>query len=70
MIWKDEAFYAWLDQWAIIYGQSSPSYEYLNKLYNSFYLMNVVENDYINGDLNEVFREFFDKNSEYISTLQ
>ncbi len=62
MIWKDEAFYAWLDQWAVIYGQGSTSFEFLKKLFDSFYLMNVVDNDYINGDLNGVFMEFLDKN--------
>jgi methylenetetrahydrofolate reductase (NADPH) len=52
MIWKDEAFSSWVEGWAIIYGNDSPSYEFLDKIHKSFYLMNVVDNDYINGDLN------------------
>jgi methylenetetrahydrofolate reductase (NADPH) len=59
-----------LDQWAIIYGLETPSFDFIKKLHSSFYLMNVVDNDYINGDLNAVFKEFFDKHQELISTLQ
>jgi len=31
--------------------------------------MNVVDNDYINGNLNEVFAEFFDKHADLINSL-
>jgi methylenetetrahydrofolate reductase (NADPH) len=52
MIWKEEAFLSWLDQWAVIYGSDSPSSKFLTNIHNTFFLMNVVDNDYINGDLN------------------
>jgi methylenetetrahydrofolate reductase (NADPH) len=52
MIWKEEAFQSWLDQWALIYGTDSTSFKFLENIHNSFFLMNVVDNDFINGDLN------------------
>ena len=68
-IWKDEAFQSWIDQWAIIYGQDSDSYKFLDKVYNNFYLVNVVDNDFIQGDLTQVFLDFIDQNKELIQTV-
>ena len=47
MIWKDEAFSSWMEEWAFIYGSDSSSYQYLKNIYDTFYLMNIVDNDYI-----------------------
>lgn len=60
LIWKTEAFNAWLDNWAVVYGIDTPQFKFLERCQNSFYLMNVVDNDFINGDLNKVFNDFID----------
>jgi methylenetetrahydrofolate reductase (NADPH) len=69
LIWKQEAFASWLDQWAVIYGFDTPQFHFLNKCHDSFYLVNVVDNDYITGDLNKVFLDFIDQNQELINSL-
>jgi methylenetetrahydrofolate reductase (NADPH) len=69
MIWKEEAFLSWLDQWAIIYGSDSPSHKFLENIHNTFFLMNVVDNDFINGDLDKLFSDFIDQNKELIDSI-
>lgn len=69
LIWKDEAFAQWLDPWALVYGFDSPSSEFLQRCHDTLYLMNVVDNDYINGDLDKVFDEFIKENKALIESL-
>lgn len=67
-IWKDEAFSHWLDKWAIIYDKDSKSYEYLQTVHDSYYLLNVVENDFINGNLPAVINKFIEENQHLIQS--
>ena len=50
MIWKDEAFSSW-SKWAQIYEAESESFQLLQRIHDTFYLMNIVDNDYIEGNL-------------------
>ena len=68
-IWKDEAFASWIDNWGIIYGVDSYQFEFLQRCHDSFYLVNVVDNDYINGDLNKVINNFIEESQNIIRTL-
>jgi len=69
LIWKQEAFASWLDHWGIIYGLDSPQFKFLESCQNTFYLVNVVDNDYVGGDLNKLFLDFIDENEDIISSL-
>ena len=69
MIWKDEAFQSWVDIWAVIYGNDNESYKFLEKVQRTFFLMNIVDNDFINGDLNKVILDFVDENKQLIDSL-
>lgn len=51
MIWKNEAFAGW-KRWAAIYEKDSSSHKTLTYIHDSFYLMNIVDNDYISSNLN------------------
>ena len=51
MIWKNEAFSLWIDDWASIYDNNTMSYSLLKKIYESYYLVNIVDNDFINSSL-------------------
>eukprot|EP01091_Cochliopodium_minus_P011384 TRINITY_DN3202_c0_g1_i1.p1 TRINITY_DN3202_c0_g1~~TRINITY_DN3202_c0_g1_i1.p1 ORF type:complete len:594 (-),score=196.68 TRINITY_DN3202_c0_g1_i1:158-1939(-) len=53
-VWKDEAFQLWKDQWENIYNDEK-SKSVLNNIYNTYFLVNIVDNDYINGNIFEVF---------------
>jgi len=61
-IWKDEVFSDWLLSWGVIYENESPSYQLLERINKSFYLVNVVDNNYIEGDLSKMFSDFIDEN--------
>lgn len=69
LIWKDEAFLSWVDQWGVIYGQETESYAFLKNIYDSFYLVNVVDNNFVNGNLNKVISDFIEENQDLISSL-
>lgn len=47
MAWKDEAFALWLSEWANLYPADSPSHAVLQRMHDSYYLVSVVDNDYM-----------------------
>ena len=51
LIWKDEAFSLWMNDWASIYEAQSESYELIKEIYDTYYLVNVVDNDFVDGDI-------------------
>ena len=51
LIWKDEAFSLWMNDWASIYEAKSESYKLIKEIYDTYYLVNIVDNDYVDGDL-------------------
>jgi methylenetetrahydrofolate reductase (NADPH) len=55
LVWKEEAFDLWISSWASIYSEESEAYEILYDIHDSVFLVNVVDNDYINGDIFQVF---------------
>ena len=50
-VWKDEAFSLWLSEWANLYNEESRSSELIHEIHNTYYLVNVVDHDFINGDI-------------------
>lgn len=50
-VWKDEAFDLWLSMWGSIYPPDSSSRRLLQHIHDTFFLVNVVDNDFTNGDL-------------------
>ena len=55
LIWKDEAFELWNSTWKDLYPEDSQAVKILEEIASSFYLVNVVENDYKNGDIFRIF---------------
>ena len=51
LIWQEEAFSLWIDDWAKIYDKKSESYKLLNEVYNNYYLVNIVDNNFVDGDM-------------------
>lgn len=54
-IWKDEAFNLWLNEWAIIYDKNSPSYNAIKEIHDTYYLINIVDHDFVEGDIFKIF---------------
>eukprot|EP01046_Picozoa_sp_COSAG06_P095455 COSAG06_NODE_41574_length_390_cov_0.470790_1_plen_94_part_10 len=53
-VWKDEAFGLW-KTWAEVYEDGSEAANVLSQVHDTYYLMSIVENDYVGGDLFSVF---------------
>lgn len=58
MVWKDEAFEIWTRGWARLYPEGEPSQKLLEEVQSSYFLVSLVDNDYIHGDLFAVFADF------------
>jgi len=57
VVWKDEAFGVWKSVWAQKYAEGSPSRVLLDSVINSYFLVNVVDNNFIDGDVFALFNE-------------
>jgi len=57
--WKDEAFSLWPFKWGHIYDKESQSREIIDNIYNTYFLVNVVDNDFINGNMFDIFEKMF-----------
>ncbi|CAM9308538.1 unnamed protein product [Ectocarpus sp. 12 AP-2014] len=57
MVWKGEAFRLWVDMWASLYDDESKSAELLHDIHDSYYLVAVVDNNFVDGNLWEIFSQ-------------
>ncbi len=48
--WREEAFGLWREQWAKLYEPGSKSREILDRIYHSYFLVNLVDNDFPKGN--------------------
>lgn len=55
VVWKQEALAVWKSRWLSLYEQGSASRKLLDNIINTYFLVNIVENNYINGDIFELF---------------
>ncbi len=53
--WKDEAFELWTMAWGVLYPEGSPSRALLQQLHDTYFLVSVVDNDFIGGDIFKAF---------------
>eukprot|EP01130_Rhizamoeba_saxonica_P000815 TRINITY_DN10723_c0_g1_i1.p1 TRINITY_DN10723_c0_g1~~TRINITY_DN10723_c0_g1_i1.p1 ORF type:complete len:615 (-),score=162.45 TRINITY_DN10723_c0_g1_i1:33-1877(-) len=56
--WKDEAFELWKAKWGRIYPKDSESRELINTIHDNYYLVNIVDNDFLNGNIFNIFTEY------------
>lgn len=52
---QDEAFDLWTEEWGSLYEEGSESRQVLESIAKSWFLVSVVENDFIKGDLFSIF---------------
>uniref|UniRef100_A0A6U4TV69 MTHFR SAM-binding regulatory domain-containing protein n=1 Tax=Hemiselmis andersenii TaxID=464988 RepID=A0A6U4TV69_HEMAN len=57
-VWKDEAFGLWNTQWKSLYPAGSASAGVIQQIHDTYYLVTVVDNDFVNGN---IFAPFSDK---------
>ncbi len=51
MVWKDEAFGLWKSQWKSLHAEGSTSAKIIDDIYNNYYLVTIIDNDFINGNI-------------------
>jgi len=56
-VWKDEAFDIWREGWASLYEEDSVSRKLLEEIPDTYWLLNLIENDYADGDIFAIFRK-------------
>ena len=57
LAWKDEAFDIWNEEWGALYPESSASRRLIETMRDSYWLLNLVENDFTDGDIFGIFRK-------------
>eukprot|EP00850_Spirogloea_muscicola_P007052 SM000034S12806 [mRNA] locus=s34:894582:899292:- [translate_table: standard] len=57
LVWKEEAFGVWQAEWGQLFPEDSPSKKLLTEIHDTFYLVSIVDNDYIRGDLFAIFQD-------------
>ncbi|KDP29529.1 hypothetical protein JCGZ_19242 [Jatropha curcas] len=56
-VWKDEAFEIWSRGWASLYPEGDPSRKLLEEVQDNYFLVSLVDNDYIHGDIFAIFAD-------------
>jgi len=64
MVWKDEAFSLWKTQWAKIYEAESISHSTITTVHNTYYLIAIVDNNFINGNIFTIFEKVLNMNNK------
>ncbi|XP_035989022.1 methylenetetrahydrofolate reductase isoform X2 [Fundulus heteroclitus] len=61
MYWKDEAFALWIEEWAKLYEDESPSRMIIKYIHDNYFLVNLVDNDFpLDNCLWQVIDDMFD----------
>jgi len=55
VVWKGEATAVWKSRWLNLYEPDSPSRKLLENAISTYFLVNIVDNNYISGDIFDVF---------------
>ncbi len=55
--WKGEAFALWVQQWGSIYEEGSEAADLIQRVHDEYFLVNLVDNDFVSGDIFRVFEE-------------
>ncbi|CAI5729819.1 unnamed protein product [Peronospora destructor] len=56
LVWKDEAFALWLKLWASLYEEGSQSAKLLHEIHDTYFLVSIVDNDFVNGNIWDLFK--------------
>lgn len=49
MIWAEEAFSLWSSMWLNLYEYDSESYELIERIRDTYYLVAMIDNDFSSG---------------------
>ena len=69
MVWKGEAFSLW-DLWAEIYEPDGRSFALINSIHDTYFLVSLVDNDFVKGNIYKVFETIQQLKSPQIAAAQ
>jgi len=69
-LWSEELFHNIKDEWISLYEKDSKSHKIISSLHDNYYLVNIVENDFVNGNLQEIIEKFILENAESIQNYE
>ena len=52
LVWAEEAFSLWTSMWLNLYDFDTPSFDLIETIRDTFFLVAIIDNDYIRGDGN------------------
>lgn len=58
LVWREEAFALLRTQWLELYEEGSPSRALLQKIHDTYYLVSLVDNDFVKGNIWAPFEDF------------
>ncbi|KAG2388649.1 hypothetical protein C9374_000088 [Naegleria lovaniensis] len=61
LVWKDEAFHILDSHWLSLYDENSNAHKVLKSISDEWYLLNIVDNDYIHGDIFALFKDVVER---------
>ena len=64
IVWSKEAFDLWTKAWAMLYDDESDSCSLLYDIHDTYYLVAVIDNDYIDSNLFKIFYELIQLKTE------
>lgn len=59
--WAEECFNLWRTRWIDFVEEGSASRLFLEKCYNTYWLVNLVDNDFVQGDIFSIFSDVIDR---------
>ncbi|GMF09876.1 unnamed protein product [Phytophthora lilii] len=57
LVWKDEVFALWLKLWVPLYEEGSQSAKLLRQIHDTYYLVSIVDNDFVDGNIWDLFEQ-------------
>jgi len=57
VVWSEEAFQLWTSAWAELYDDDTESSELLYHIHDTYYLVAIIDHEYIESDLYSVFTD-------------
>jgi methylenetetrahydrofolate reductase (NADPH) len=59
LVWSEEAFTLWTTVWLNLYELSSESYELIEHIRDTYYLVAIIDNDYVSSETGALWRAIF-----------
>jgi methylenetetrahydrofolate reductase (NADPH) len=66
VVWSQEAFQLWLESWASLYDDETESSSLLYHINETYYLVALVDNDFIDSKLYDLFEEIISNEGEAV----